>query len=98
MHDLYTLGATLAVILIGLLYNGKQIAGLRNELRAEVSALRTDLRSEMHAMRAELRGDIKDLRAEMSARFDAFNAEGYKFSREQGEQNARLDAIEKGRR
>ena len=94
MHDLYTLGATLAVILIGLLYNGKQIGNLRSELRGEI----VSLRSEMHAMRAELRSDIKDLRAEMSARFDAFNAEGYKFSREQGEQNARLDAIEKGRR
>ncbi len=98
MQDIYNLGAILAVILIGLLYNGRQISELRRELHNEMASMQTGLRSEMQAVLAELRSGIKDLRAEMSARFNAFNAEDYKFSREQGEQNARLEALEKPRR
>lgn len=55
MHDIYTLGAMLAVILVGLLYNGKQI---------------NDLRDEMGTMRKELSPEIRETRTEVLARID----------------------------
>jgi Tfp pilus assembly protein FimV len=93
MYDIYALGATLAVILGGLLYNGKQIGDLRNEMRGETGSLRT----EMRANRDELKADIRDMRAELVARFDTLQRDLTQFAREQGKHDARLDALERGR-
>ena len=53
MHDVYTRGAPLLVILVGLIYNGQQVR---------------ELRSEMQGMREELRGDIQRLTMHMDVR------------------------------
>ncbi len=50
MHDVYTLGATLAVILIGLLYNGKQI----NDLRAEIRETRTEVLGRIDGLQRDM--------------------------------------------
>jgi len=66
---------TLRYALSGL---GRELAGLRNELRGEVGASGAELRGEIGSLGAELRGEIGALRAEMAslrvevnARFDA---------------------------
>ncbi len=65
MHDLYALGATLAVILVGLLYNGRQIRELRTELREDSSAVKTELRDEISAVKTELRDEISAFKTEV---------------------------------
>ena len=102
MHDVYTLGAPLLVILVGLIYNGQQVRdlrlemrGMRDELRGEMVGMRDELRGEMHGMRDELRGDIQRLTTRMDVRLDGLHHDLTEFSREQGKHDARLDALEK---
>ncbi len=59
MHDIYTLGAPLLVVLVGLIYNGQQVRELRGEMRA--------LRGEMRDLRNEIHKDTSELRAEFQA-------------------------------
>jgi len=82
MHDAYTLGATLAIILIGLLYNGKQIGDLRKEIREDIRDLSTRVDARFNAVDARLDGMHRDL---------------IQLAREQGKHDARLDAIERER-
>ena len=79
MHDAYAVGATLLVILLGLLYNGKPISDLRTELRADIHRL-------------ENRMDARFTAIDM--RFDTLHRDLTQFSREQGKHDARLDALE----
>ena len=93
MHDVFTLGAPLLVVLVGLIYNGQQV----RELRGEMRGMRDELRGEMHGMRDELRGDIQRLTTRMDLRLDGLHHDLTEFSREQGQHDARLDALEKQR-
>ncbi len=93
MHDVYTRGAPLLVILVGLIYNGQQV----RELRLEMRGMRDELRGEMQGMREELRGDIQRLTMRMDVRLDGLHHDLTEFSREQGKHDARLDALEKQR-
>jgi hypothetical protein len=47
VHDFLQLGAVLIVIVVGLLYNGRQIADLRTELRVDLRETRDGLRAEL---------------------------------------------------
>ncbi len=51
MHDVYTLGAPLLVVLVGLIYNGQQVRELRGEMR--------ELRGEIHKDMSELRAEFQ---------------------------------------
>lgn len=44
---------------------GEECAGLRAEMRAEMSALRTDLGTQMKELRMELRADFANVRADL---------------------------------
>ncbi len=93
MHDVYTLGAPLLVVLVGLVFNGQQV----RELRSETRSMRDELRSETRVTRDELRGDIQRLTTRMDTRLDILHHDLTEFSREQGRHDARLDAVEKQR-
>ncbi len=79
MHDTYAVGATLLVILLGLLYNGKQISDLRTELRGDIQRLENRMDARFTAI---------------DTRFDTLHRDLTQFSREQGKHDARLDALE----
>ncbi len=46
MHDLYTVGLPLIVLLAGILWSGQQT----RDLRAEISAMRSDIHADVRAL------------------------------------------------
>ena len=78
---------TLRYALSGL---GRELAGLRNELRGEVGASGAELRGEIGSLGAELRGENTALRAELRGEIGALRAE---MASLRVEVNARFDAM-----
>ncbi len=70
MHGVYALVGTLAIILIGLLYNGSQIRELRQELRSDLTNLRGELSGRLDALHRDLMQIARE-QGKHDARLDA---------------------------
>src|SRR5437867_4301281 len=70
--------ATLAVVMVGFLYNNSRLSDFRSgigDLRAEFVDLRTEVRGSIENLRTEVRGSIENLRTEFRGNVDDLRTE-----------------------
>jgi hypothetical protein len=68
MHDAYTIGIPLIVIIAGIFFNRADFQSLRSELkdlRTEVRSALKDMRSEIGTLRSEINGLRDSVHADM---------------------------------
>lgn len=80
MHDVYTVGIPVLVIILGILLNRSDVKELRAALAAESASLRSEI--------ASTRTEIANLRSE-------FHQEFREFYRTLGQHDIRIDHLEK---